>query len=370
MPARPRRHTNSALAAPAVRPPPRGGVLDGRTLRPQPDPPLGYPPAGGPLDGRSRPRVRGTPPGAPAGGGARWPPAPVVPRLDAAQDEARRLAAALETRSTRSSLARGPPFGPPLRGGIRRPAAPAAQPIPACAATWPPEATGGAGLPSPPPPTFPARRRPPPYRCTFFSTAEPDLRAWVAAADAAVPSLLGRVLDPAAPPLVRLYESRTTGRGVELAPGAWVPKGTPLGLYFGDICRSPASDEYALELGRFWRRGQPFDLVVDAAAACRSPAPSPANVALYAHSCLDYTVTLSAVRVGPLPCTLARARYDLRGGQALTWNYDGRQRGTAYTFTGPDLALLGALGHSAVPCACRSPAPCPRSRWLRVFDSA
>ncbi len=53
------------------------------------------------------------------------------------------------------------------------------------------------------------------------------------------------------PPLVRPCESRTTGRGVKLVPGTWVPKGTPLGLYFGYICRSPASDEYALELGRF-----------------------------------------------------------------------------------------------------------------------
>jgi hypothetical protein len=51
-----------------------------------------------------------------------------------------------------------------------------------------------------------------------------------------------------------------------LAPGC--PRATPLCLYFGDICRSPASNEYALEL---WRRGQPFDLVVDAAAACRGP---------------------------------------------------------------------------------------------------
>ncbi len=155
-----------------------------------------------------------------------------------------------------------------------------------------------------------------------------------------------------------------------MVPGAWVPKGTPFCLYFGDVCRSPTPDEYALELGRFWRRRQPFDWVVDAAAACRSPAQSPANAALYAHSCLDYTVTQSAVRGDPLPCNLASAQYNLHGSQALIWNYDCRQRGSAYTLNGSDLALLGDLGLSAVPCACRSPAPCSCSRWLRVFDSA
>ncbi len=140
----------------------------------------------------------------------------------------------------------------------------------------------------------------------------------------------------ALPPLVRLHESRTTGLGVELAPGAWLPKGTPLGLYFGDVCCTPTSDQYALELEHFWRRGVPIDLVIDAAAACRAPGPSPANAALYAHSCLDYTVSMSVFHLGSLPCVLPSARYNLRGGQALTWSYDGHQRGSSYTLIEPD----------------------------------
>ncbi len=77
---------------------------------------------------------------------------------------------------------------------------------------------------------------------------------------------------------------------------------------------------------------------------------------------------MSVVCVGPLPFVLARARTNLRGGQALTWNNYGDSRGSPYTLCAYELARLLDLCLAAVPCACRAPGRCPRARWLRVFD--
>ena len=148
--------------------------------------------------------------------------------------------------------------------------------------------------------------RSPGFRCAFFSTAEPDLAARVAEADDLAPSLLSLVLDAGARPVVRLQEHPATGWGVVLADGASVPPGTLLGLYFGDICLEPSSDEYALELPHFWSGDSRLDLFVDAAASCTGPDPSPANMAMYVHSCRDATVVLSESRLGRLPCVVAR----------------------------------------------------------------
>ena len=175
------------------------------------------------------------------------------------------------------------------------------------------------------------------------------------------------MLDGGARPVVRLYEHPVTGWGVVVADGASVPAGTILGLYFGDICREPSSAEYALELPHFWSGDVRFDLFVDAATSCQGPDPSPVNAAMYAHSCRDATMVLSATRLGPLPCIVARSRSSLRGGQTLTWNYDGHGQGSAYTIDRHRRAELLAEGTAMVPCACRAPAPCPRSRWLLDF---
>ena len=78
-------------------------------------------------------------------------------------------------------------------------------------------------------------------------------------------------------------------------------------------------------------------------------------------------MVLSATRLGPMPCIVARSRADLRGGQAFTWNYDGHGQGSAYTIDRHRRAELLADGVAMVPCACRSPTPCPRSRWLLDF---
>ena len=153
-----------------------------------------------------------------------------------------------------------------------------------------------------------------------------------------------------------------------LADGASAPAGSLLGLYFGDICREPSSAEYALELPHFWSGAERLDLFVDAAASCQGPDPSPVNAAMYAHSCRDATMVLSATRLGPMPCIVARSRTDLRGGQALTWNYDGHGQGSAYTIDRHRRAELLADGVAMVPCACRSPTPCPRSHWLLDFS--
>ena len=207
------------------------------------------------------------------------------------------------------------------------------------------------------------------FRGALFSTPDPDLAAQVAAADGLAPSLLSPVLDSRSRSVVRLHEHPATGWGVVLADGACVPAGALLGLYFGDICREPSFAEYALELPHFWSGDERLDLFVDAAASCQGPDPSPVNVAMYAHSCRDATMALSATRLGPMPCIVARSRSALRGGQALTWNYDGHSQGSAYTIDRHRRAELLAEGTAMVPCACRAPAPCPRSRWLLNFTS-
>ena len=109
-------------------------------------------------------------------------------------------------------------------------------------------------------------------------------------------------------------------------------------------------------------------MVVDATAACRGRGPSPINVALYGHSCLDRSVALSTVRLGTLPCTVSHAAFDLRDGRALVWNYDGDRLGSSYTMDSTERAELLGLGIDVVPCACRAPGPCPRARWLRCFN--
>ena len=210
--------------------------------------------------------------------------------------------------------------------------------------------------------------RAPGFRGAFFSTSEPDLAAWGAEADDLTPSLLSSVLDSRSRSIVRLHEHPATGWGVVLADGASVPTGALLGLYFGDICREPSSAEYPLELPHFWSGDDRLDLFVDAAASSQGPDPSPVNAAMYAHSCRDATVALSATRLGPMPCIVARSRSALRGGQALTWNYDGHIQGSAYTIDRHRRAELLAEGVAMVPCTCRAPALCPRSRWLLDFS--
>ena len=203
----------------------------------------------------------------------------------------------------------------------------------------------------------------------FFTTPEPDLQAWVAEANDLLPDSLPFIRDLHEHPIVRLRPSQHTGRGVSLVDGVRVLAGSPLGLYFGSVCRCPPTDEYALALPHFWESGSRHDLVVDATEACRSRRPSPLNVALYGHSCMDRTVSLSTVRLGTIPCTVAHATFDLRDDQALVWNYDGDRRGSSYTLDADERDELLGKGGRVVPCACRAPDPCPRARWLRCFTS-
>ena len=203
---------------------------------------------------------------------------------------------------------------------------------------------------------------------TFFTTTEPDLQAWVDEANALLPDSLPFVRDLREHPIVRLRPSQHTGRGVSLVDGVRVLAGAPLGLYFGSICRCPPTDEYALALPHLWDSGSRYDLVVDATEACRGRRPSPLNVAMYGHSCLDRTVSLSTVRLGVLPCTVAHATFDLRDGQALVWNFDGDLLGRSYTLDADERDELLGQGCHVIPCACRAPDPCPRTRWLRCFS--
>jgi hypothetical protein len=71
---------------------------------------------------------------------------------------------------------------------------------------------------------------------------------------------------------------------------------------------------------------------------------------------MDWTVSLSAIRLGTLPCTVAHATFDLRDGQALVWNRDGDRRCSSSSLDATYSDELLGQGYPAVPYA--------RARWL------
>lgn len=176
------------------------------------------------------------------------------------------------------------------------------------------------------------------------------------------------LLEPSSHPALRLKTDQITGRGVFLADGATVPRDEPLAVYFGEVILGPADGEYVMELRRFRRLGRPLDLAIDAGPYCRRANPSPGNVALFNHACLDRTVELRYLPDLALPCVVAYPSPALRGGQELRFSYDGGLRSGPYTIDTPGRDQLVADGVASVPCACRRPAPCPRGRWMRIFS--
>jgi hypothetical protein len=168
-------------------------------------------------------------------------------------------------------------------------------------------------------------------------------------------------------PLV-LRPDEATGRGAYLADGVTLPQRTPIGFYFGEIMSGDSLDEFSLAMPVVRRERAALHLTVDAGQACRGARAHPLNMAMYAHSCREPTVRPSWFVELDLPCAVAYAPAGLPARSPLRWNYDGHGPGPGYTLSRREMLDFIASGGRAVPCACRQTLPCPRDRWLRVFD--
>lgn len=232
------------------------------------------------------------------------------------------------------------------------------------------------------------------FEGTFFSSVDPLLAAFTPELDARVITLLHTFADGSAAGRLRLVPNalpdptptqlrlrprqgrhlrhtpdEITGRGVSCADGYRPSPGEPLALYFGAVVLDWPAGDFVLGLDSFRRDSRTLSPSVDAGPVCRVADPPILNAALLNHSCHDATV---ALRRPPellscaLPCAVAYAKHDLPPGCRLLWDYDGgpRRGGCAFTVDHTRSVELGREGIATFPCACRSPAPCPRNRYF------
>ena len=214
-----------------------------------------------------------------------------------------------------------------------------------------------------------ARGRRVAFRGLFFATAtarlEPHLRGLEAALARNLPELLdGTVAARLAPHL-----DPFAGPGVAVAPGQSLPRGSVVGLYFGDVLDSASTPrgDYVLDLGRVRRGGRTLRLLVDGARRCsrrRGAVPDLRNAALFNHTCSGASVRLGRLAGYTFPCAIAYTTRCLGAGEPLRWNYDGDGSREAFTVDADESVRLSARGVTCVPCACRGAMPCPRRRWF------
>jgi hypothetical protein len=205
----------------------------------------------------------------------------------------------------------------------------------------------------------------------FFSAGDPGLVHFVDELEARVASAFPEFGDGRAARLLRLAPDQGSGRGVELAEGATVPRGTPLAIYAGRVVLDAPPSDYVLALPSFRRNGVTWSTSVDAGHLRTAAAPSLVNAALLEHTCHNATVRLGrppGLRDCALPCAVAFALDGLSGGRRLKWDYDGGRRTGNSGFT-VDLQRsleLRSEGIDTVACGCQPGGLCPRGRWFRV----
>ena len=220
------------------------------------------------------------------------------------------------------------------------------------------------------PPVLRPRLAPPPLELSFplFYTADSSLLPLVQTLDAGLLAAFPEFGNGAAASRVVLRPDEATGRGAYLADGVTLSQRTPVGFYFGEITSAVSPDEFSLAMPVVRRGRAALHLTVDAGVSCRGARAHPLNLAMYAHSCREPTVHPSWFTELDLPCAVAYAPAGLSARSPLRWNYDGGGSGSGYTLSRREMLDFLASGGRAVPCACRQSQPCPRGRWLRVFD--
>ena len=207
------------------------------------------------------------------------------------------------------------------------------------------------------------------FRGRFFSTTSARLAPHVRALEAVLADILPELFDGTVVRRLAPHVDPLAGRGVAVAQGPPLPRGTVVGIYFGDFVDSPAlpRGDYALGLGRVRRGGHVFHLSVDVSRCCsghNGAGPDLLNAAMFNHSCSEASVRLGRPPHCPFPCAVAYTTRVLVAGEPLRWNYDGARPSGGFTVDLAESILLRARGVVCVPCACRGDHPCPRGRWF------
>ena len=197
-------------------------------------------------------------------------------------------------------------------------------------------------------------------------TAPPGSRTladWADSLNLAAPGIL-----PAYAPdrlVARFREG--TGRGIFVKDGCTIAHGERLALYSGLLTLNPSfASQYLLELPPLQHGGRVLQPYLDASFQCSRTDPPPTQAALLNHKCEN--PTMSAQWIQPpgaaIPLMVCVSRDSMRGGSALTYNYDAHLRTEAYTVGADEAAAALLRGVALPPCLCQAPGPCPGSRFM------
>jgi hypothetical protein len=216
------------------------------------------------------------------------------------------------------------------------------------------------------------RRRRAAFRGHFFTTTVARLGPHLRGLEASLAHLLPELFDGTVADRLVTYLDPHAGPGVAVAPGHSLPRGTVVGLYFGDVLDTTSTPrgDYVLDLGRVRRGGRVHRLLLDGARRCSrrgGAVPDLRNAALLNHTRWDASVRLGRPARCDFPCAVAYTTRRLEAGDPLRWDYDGGRSGAAFTVDAAEGARLLAQGVTCVPCACRGGQPCPRQRWFPIY---
>ena len=204
-----------------------------------------------------------------------------------------------------------------------------------------------------------------PFRGGFFtaSPGDADLLALAGAGNSAALS----VLPPSAASLLVAPPAEGTGLGLYLRDQCSCPHEITLAAYWGHLTRNPnPASRYVFQYPPGSVPAAGLDLCVDAHNQCRHQIPLPTHAGLANHSCEQPTCAPHLLRIPdcPLPVIVLRPRHSLRGGSAITYNYDAHSRTDAFTISAASAATLRANGRTCFPCRCANPLPCPHNRYF------
>ena len=209
------------------------------------------------------------------------------------------------------------------------------------------------------------------FRGLLFTTTVARLGPHLRSLEASLARLLPEISGGTVAARLAHHLDPVAGPGVAAAPGHSLPRGSVVGLYFGDVLDSPPRDDSVLDLGRVRRRGRPpLRLLIDGARRCSRRGGAVldlCNAAPLNHTCWDAPGRLGRPAGCPFPCAVAYTTRRLEAGDPLRWDYDGGRPGAAFTVDAAEGARLSAQGVTCIPCACRGGQLCPRQRWIPIY---
>ena len=204
-----------------------------------------------------------------------------------------------------------------------------------------------------------------PFRGGYFPAppGDSDLLALAGAGN----SVASSVLSPAAASFLVARPAEGTGLGLYIRDQCSCPHEITLAAYWGHLTRFPnPASRYVCQYPSGSVPVADLDLCIDAHNQCRRSPPLPTHAGLANHSCEHPTCAPHLLRIPgcPLPVIVLRPRHSLRGGTAITYNYDAYSRTDAFTISATSATTLLAAGRACFPCRCAAPLPCPRHRYF------